>query len=68
MKKLEMAVTLDIELGPNGKVYVVLKDAKERSFACFSLPNEDWIPFGEECARISRGEEPLGQPERQVLQ
>lgn len=68
MKKLQKAVSLDIELDLDGRVYVVLKDAKQRSFACFSLPDEDWIPFGEECARISRGEEPLGQPERQVLQ
>ena len=45
-----------------GHVYVVLCDEKGHEFACFSLDEDYWVPFAQDCVRLSRGEKQLGPP------
>ena len=51
-----------------GCVYVYLHDASDKPMAFFTLHESEWIPFAEDCVRICRDQETLGQPLRQVLQ
>jgi hypothetical protein len=46
-----------------GQTYVYLLDHHGEAFACFSLHEEMWIPFAEECLRVCHGEEPIGPPQ-----
>jgi hypothetical protein len=46
-----------------GQTYVYLLDRHGDAFARFSLVEELWIPFAEECLRVCRGEEPIGPPQ-----
>jgi hypothetical protein len=50
-----------------GQTYVYLLNDKGEPFARFSLTEDLWIPFAEECIRVCRGESPIGPPAR-VLQ
>lgn len=65
MRKIKRASSIRPELCGCGcgQVYVYLCDENDRDYARFSLAQHEWIPFGQECERIGRGEDPLGQPE-----
>jgi hypothetical protein len=51
-----------------GFVNVYLHDEKEREFACFSLGEDQWLPFAQDAVRIYRGQEPLGPNHAAVMQ
>ena len=66
LKKLELATSIvpeRCECGC-GCVYVYLYDANNKPMAFFTL-HESEFPFAEDCVRICRGQETLGQPGRQ---
>jgi hypothetical protein len=47
-----------------GQAYIYLCDGDEIPYASFTLDNDLWLPFAQDCVRISQGEEPLGPPQR----
>lgn len=51
-----------------GYVYVYLCDDKGRKFACFSLSEDQWIPFAQDAVRICHGQEPYGPNHTMSLQ
>ena len=46
-----------------GGVNVFLCDEKGTHFACFSLSEDQWMPFAQDAIRICQNQEPNGPPQ-----
>jgi hypothetical protein len=69
MPKIKKAHSVEQDLCECGckAVTIYLCDQNQNRFACFTLDENQWLPFAEDAIRICQGEEPVGPPQR-VLQ
>lgn len=65
MQKIRKAYSVMQDLCdcPCGGVTVYLCDEKGRTFACFSLHEDQWLPFAQDAIRLCQGQEPKGPPQ-----
>jgi len=70
MIKLKKAhsVTQEICTCGCGGVNVFLHDEHGREFACFTLNEDQWLPFAQDAVRLCHGLEPQGPDQTVVMQ
>ena len=59
---VEIATCVEMEVCQCGcgQVYIHLMNSDREPFAAFSLHENQWVPFAQDCVRLCRGEEPMG--------